>query len=552
MKANELITIAPISNSSKETMENDEIDNQENTDDGAENTIRSKQLELELNLIVPYLDVFWEETGTDTIEIEHYPFQTIIRNVTVENQSGKVMNIPIYRLGTDYIIRNNQINIAETKTIPVVIDKDADNHNIIYSLNRMDRYGDSYFDKSNSKSLELKVRNKVKERAFTKHSQKWTTGEHIIFTLHTDSKILAVVQNLSNKTVERKLHCYDNSTGEFLWEFPKKDNQEYDLITKSLHLEDVSSEYNKVIVEFNNSEIEYRPDKKCIILNSESGIESWSLAGFDSLSVFGNTDKCLVSELDYPGLNCGLFECRDLNTGEIIWRECLGYNSFLRADNNNAYFRGDVNYIESQKAFSKNNPPKKVEYNTPYWLDEIFQILPKHDDPEKYINNWSEKMRNRFKLEIGSTEMLFFCRTLAYVYSNKTFYFENLIITVDFTCDGEYCEYAPSALHVHDAKTGQLIANLYGYPENGNINYKQEDYFHIDRMDYINVYYHPEKNYFNRENEILEVGGYFFKIPSGEHIDLPTLYRLQHYSETTGYYYFLDTEKGEIVCLRLP
>ncbi|MCK5743356.1 MAG: hypothetical protein KAH30_01300 [Caldisericia bacterium] len=85
-------------------------------------------------------------------------------------------------------------------------------------------------------------------------------------------------------------------------------------------------------------------------------------------------------------------------------------------------------------------------------------------------------------------------------------------------------------LLLYNAKTGDLICDTFKI-------YSETDY------DYgIEIVLH---------GEILEIVDYYFKIPTGEHIDLPTSYRLQHYSETTGNYYFLDTEKGTIVCLKL-
>ncbi len=493
-KIKELITIT----ATKIIPEKEDANGQNTKENGADN---SKQLHLEIILKRSYVKIVWEETGTDTITVEHYPYESVFRNVLLTNETDKAMCA---------------VNIGETKSLPFrIISSDL----VIYC---------------GFENNPLKVNHIIKPPPCDiKPAINWKVSKGCIFTQYTDDKLIALV---SDKKGIRKLQCYDLNTAEFLWEYPKKNNPDYDKITKSLILKDVSSEFDKVIIQYNYQHnyknFRYNLDGICCCIDANDGSTTWTIESLDFLSVFGDTDRFLVageandSYYEY----CRQFECRKLTTGDVIWSECLNFGHFVYADGELAYFwsipPGEAGW---GGVLTAENPPKKIDKYIPDFYPQI--IFPKESSGKEIIDNWSERKRIEHDLS----------NCMGGSYLSK----DGLIVQIEYNCGDSVCDLYQ--LTIYNAKSGNLVATNMGYPKIGSIDYIQSD----NATDFSN-YYNPNYSYYNVENEILELGGYFFKIPSGEHIDLPTSYRLQHYSETTGNYYFLDTEKGEIVCVTLP
>jgi hypothetical protein len=502
IKVEELITITAIKLLPSENMED------------TKKIYKPKQLKLEITIIKSNLDVVWEETGTDTIIVEHYPYMPVLTNVIYANNTEYGIAIDI-----DNCHYETEVVKGETISRP----------KIIFSSNE---YGFNYPFSSFLKKYNLTINEVIKPPPCDiKPTIDWKESQECVYTLFSDDKIFAITKD---KNEYRKLKCYDLNTAEFLWEYPNGDNPDYELISKTLILEDFSKKFDKVIIQY----VKDRKDldnQGYITINScleaKNGDTNWELESREFLGIYGDTDKFLVKgnkEKDSNGRHIKYnFECRKLTTNEILWSDFFQLVGFAYANDNVAYFYGSEQ--EYTGGTISGNPPKET-----YSYDiSLYDIIFPHESPDtEKIKNWSEEKRNRIEI-IKNYENYFFINEY---YETKN----DIIILKGYNCGNESC--VVSRFYVFNATTGDIITATDNYsiykPGKKILTHFQDNPI--------------PTNIYNFEGEIIELHGYFFKIPSGEHIDLPTSYRLQHYSETTGNYYFLDTEKGEIVCVTLP
>ncbi|MEZ4812533.1 MAG: hypothetical protein R2883_03460 [Caldisericia bacterium] len=365
----------------------------------------------------------------------------------------------------------------------------------------------------------------------------WKSSKNVTFTQFTDEHFFTLVEDAGEN---RKIECRDISTGELAWVYPKEDNPNYNTITKTLVLKDVSSRFEKMIVQYNSvgsQEYEHEDKKRFLCLDVSTQEIVWELDSFEFVSVLGDSDKFLIrvswekdSDKDYGG--CRNFECRKLSTNEIVWKDCFEVTSYFGyADENYAYF---------PHVFCGDAPgATKIDVNTPKQFHEYeprgseFSLnlaFPKaSDDVDQVIDKWPENAKNAFLKSIGEID--------------KYYLTNNGFVVLLYILQGEDCQEL-SGFKLLDSENGEVFSSLYG-PSSGDI-----DLGRGFRDDY-EPFFGKNSSTYNLEHEILEMGGYFFKLPEKEYIDLPNTYHLQHYSETTGKYYFLDMDGGQVVCVSL-
>ncbi len=543
----EIITIV----ATEESQEDDEEDEQ-NAEDQDDKKARgdkvdkdealveqeAKLLTLGLILKTPSLEVVWEETGTDTITVEHYPYMPVIRNIVVNN--AHIINEAGLRI--DY--SSSSVDFLEGGGRPMVIYGSTEIIETSYTINRNDYPVVLYVDHKF-----IMPENSIETE------QLKTIGKNSIFAQYTDEIVVSLEEDENDA---RKLRCYDLEDANLLWEYPNSDNPDYEQITDTMCLEDISPEFNRVILQYYN-----KGDYSCgidkltvVVINSNTGKEEWSMEAVDFKSVFGNKDGCLVftkrnsdsQNEDYSVV----YESRKVSDGSVIWHhkyeslDSLECGGFMYADSEGAYFAlafpaegcGGVVTIGSFES-------KHGEWISRQVLSLLFEESSGYYYGEQIGNQWSEEANHFYDVVFSNHESEV----------NIDYVSDTLLILGKYICGSDFCTIEPNTMCVFNVINGQLITgcasfDLYHCPQMaiGNINFMSPNYYNKSNPKY---YYNPDIQYYNLEGDILELGGYFFKIPSGEHIDLPTTYHLQHYTESNGLYYFLDTKTGEIVCISL-
>ncbi len=477
-----------------------------------------KTLKLDIVRKKSYLEIVWEETGTDTVTIERYPYEYVKKNVKVINK----MDMPIF-IGSS----RGELAIGETGVLPVLIK--SFEPKIYESF-------DSFVDNS-----DLKVKEIIKKpKSNIKTSIDWKASKNCIFTQYSRNHLFALV---SDDLGNRKLECYDLESGLCLWEYPKKGDPDYDKIIKTLQLKDASTSFDKVFVQYKKNPLELFSDTNENIfccLDGETGLEDWRTESFHFLSVFGDTDKCLIAGTDngetyYSHEFCRYYECRKISTGEVVWAECLDFENFSFSNNEYAYFSGHYDPPGGsfyKGVFTADNPPKRVEN----YLNTSLFDKPLRPVSNDYINNKDHQLN---EICTGLNQVIFS------IYESFDGYLSrNGLYIINGKCGDEAVW--DTGMIVHNAKSGEQVASIFGQPLTGDINILK------NQVSKNGLYYSGDTRlYYNTRSEILEMGGYFFKVPSGEYIDLPNTYHLQRYSETTGKYYFLDMDGGMVVCVSL-
>lgn len=530
----EVITITATKEPRQDDEDKQKLEDQDDTEDTSTKQ-ETKLLTLGLILKTPSLGVVWEETGTDTITVEHYPYMPVIKNFKIVDETG--MNLP-YRIW--------YYESFECKGLyPIVIYGSTDRIKIDYSINKRPYY---------HKTLYVKHKFIMPENSIETEQLK-TIGKNSIFAQYTDEIVVSLEEDDND---ERKLRCYDLEDASLLWEYPNSDNPEYEQITDTMYLEDISPEFNRVIVQYYNKEdYSYGSDKSTVVvINSNSGKEEWSMEAVDFKSVFGNKDGCLIfvkrnSDSQNEDYSVA-YESRKISDGSVIWHhkfesmDSLECGGFKYADSDGAYFAlgypvegcGGVVTIDSFES-------KHGEWISHQMLSLLFEESSGYHYGEQIRNQWSEEANHFYDVVFSNHQ---YGTIIDYIS-------DTLFISGKYICGSEFCDIEPNTMCVFNVINGQLITgcasfDLYHSPQMaiGNINFMSPDYYTTSNPKY---YYNPDIKYYNLEGDILELGGYFFEIPSGEHINLPTTYRLQHYTESNGHYYFLDTQTGEIVCISL-
>ena len=147
----------------------------------------------------------------------------------------------------------------------------------------------------------------------------------------------------------RKLKCYDIQTKELIWEYPNETNPDFEKITNTLLLKDVSPTYDCVVAQY-YKEDDYSYDfDKCsiVVLNTENGNMSK-----ENLDKFTNEFCVAKSRTTSTGPRefVKLFN----EDGEVLARRCSVTHKWLLPDD----FNGDIAKMsisrEANKAKTKN------------------------------------------------------------------------------------------------------------------------------------------------------------------------------------------------------
>ncbi len=491
----------------KETITIKGIDNYK--DDEEEQTSDFKKIHLSAIHKKLDVDVFWDETGTDTITVELLPYEFVLKNIKIVNHTDQTIDVG----------NSKWLEASQTLLIPTLILNSKSETQVEIS----------------GRSFPLKINHVIKKPVSNvKSKTDRKISKNCIFTQYSDKNLFTLINdNMGN----RKIECFDIISGELLWVYPKKDHPEYDIISKTLLLKDVSTAFDKVIVQYNLEESKYPEIEKnvSVCLDVKNGEMDWYLKGNNFLSVFGSTDRFVVDcgYRDECGNQCKHFECRKLTTNEVLWEKNYSeLESFGYADNDYAYFFSSEEGTKGGR-ITADTPPEITHETCLYWPGSyLHSEFPWVSSANETTMKWPEESKKEFDKLIES----FFGSAT----EHQTFVTENgLVVAIS--------DYYSTEMFLFDKDSGETIAAFGNMPKNGDIDFGEGSFREWES----NYYYNKNVSYYNIEGEILEMGGYFFKLPEKEYIDLPNTYHLQHYSETTGKYYFLDMDGGQVVCVSL-
>ncbi|MEZ4813529.1 MAG: hypothetical protein R2883_08705, partial [Caldisericia bacterium] len=339
---------------------------------------------------------------------------------------------------------------------------------------------------------------------------------------------------------KRWIECRNIYDGRFIWKFPTENNSNHKTISDSLNLADISPRFQKVIIHYFGNHL-----GTTICLNLSDGSICWEIKDHDFLGIFEDSEKFLITNNETGDNNdnihgmssCWYYECRDIENNKTIWKECLRYFGFSHIFGDTAFFSGLAPHGHIG-AFNSDTPPKNVEYSMESVLLHIFNSELKKD--EEVISKWSKDKQSQYKRIEDYARP--FC-------SQHFFEYKNIFATVHLFCGSDWCEFNPYFLNLYDKNTGEPIMSLIQ-----NFRFSAVDTLKNGRMVSNTAnrnFYQENITHINIAGNILQVGGFSFDSTSLIPIDIPENLKLQHYSETTGYYYFFDTENGEIVCLSL-
>ncbi|MCK5743355.1 MAG: hypothetical protein KAH30_01295, partial [Caldisericia bacterium] len=466
----------------------------------------SKKLNLLLIKEEDFFDFVWEETGTKMITIKQNENEHTIKNIIFKDSSKRIKSFSILNLdvlGSEKIGR--WIKKSDDGIYPVLITGEDKEIQIEVE------FSNDYELKKSLKITTLEIKNEDRPHINLSYETVWKMEGDNRDCLFTDDQIFKI-DNTNNGQI---IKCFDIITKNLEWEYPKKDNPDYKKLIETPSLGLASKKYEKVITSYGSC-LSYSGIKPGIVcLDTRSGEPVWTKENTVCITLFKNSEKVLIFEnrCDYVSKNkkddeiiIGYYRCININTGEQYWELESKSNpcteTYLNNDGEFAYFEGCSGYAEKRITidgttdyFRKNEIPEFI----------LNQYFTRDIDPSKYFLSWEYDNRKRYftPYEIYDDAI----GLPSYDYKAEVVYSDELIIrTINWAYS--YTPHGHGVVQVFNAETGDLITSSYN----------------IDS--------------FEMAGDILEVGGYFFGVPSGEHIDLPVSYRLQHYSETTGNYYF--------------
>ncbi|MCK5743357.1 MAG: hypothetical protein KAH30_01305, partial [Caldisericia bacterium] len=273
-----------------------------------------------------FFEVVWEETRTDTISIERFPYESSWKKIRVTNFTGN--SIKFWTADTQ------GIEVFPPPVFPLPVQKEDEDDYYVYDYDTSDteiKEGESniFYIRIRSfanllrtylkfpgttnpdKTIDLTIDYPEKKRTLLPYELVWSKSENIKDMAFTeDNGFALMVSNDSSYRPVAKLICFDLKNGDQNWVYSIEKGHNF-------KIDVVSPKFEKIVL--SDSE-----NTRCI--STVDGGEVWKSEKFNVEGIFTDTEKLVVTRASEPNPQYEEFgpstttECRNVNNiDEIFW-----------------------------------------------------------------------------------------------------------------------------------------------------------------------------------------------------------------------------------------